>query len=136
MTWARNFSFWLRRQSGDLPDAAGRAEYLMIWLAEEAEKASSTVRAQPAAWTFFERICGEGNGRAASAEFELKYGFEDQQQGAGYVTVFANANLMVREVDPEDGRATINTVTAEGWLVFFHRDGYQVDQTHQVDEAR
>lgn len=129
MTWAQNFSFWLRGQfsDGSFPDESGRAEYLMIWLAEEAEKATATVRAQPAAWTFFERICREGNGRAASSEFETKYGFEDQQQGSGYVTVFANANLMVREVDPEDGRATINTVTAEGWLVFFHRNGYKLD---------
>lgn len=130
MTWAQSFSFWLRSQfqDGDYPDEAGRAEYLKIWLAQEAESAAGTVRAQPAAWTFFERICREGKGRAASSEFESKYGFEDQQQGSGYVTVFANANLMVREVDPEDGRATINMVTAEGWLVFFHRNGYRLDE--------
>lgn len=137
MTWAQNFSFWLRSQfpDGVFPDEKGRAEYLMIWLAEEAEKATGTVRAQPAAWTFFERICREGKGRAASSEFETKYGFEDQQQGSGYVTVFANANLMVREVDPEDGRATINTVTAEGWLVFFHRNGYRLDDLEpETDE--
>lgn len=129
MTWAQSFSFWLRDQfrDGNFPDAEGRAEYLMTWLAEEAKKATGTVRAQPAAWAFFERICREGKGRAASSEFETKYGFEDQQQGSGYVTVFANANLMVREVDPEDGRATINTVTAEGWLVFFDRNGCELD---------
>ena len=108
----------------------------MTWLAYEAEKASDTVRAQPAAWTFFDRICREGKGRAASSEFETKYGFEDQQQGSGYVTAFANANLIVREIDPEDGRATINTVTAEGWLVSFHRNNYQVGAAdHAADDG-
>lgn len=129
MTWAQNFSFWLRSQFPDnkFPDEESRTTYLEGWLADQAEKSFATMRAQPAAWTFFERICREGKGRAASSEFETKYGFEDQQQGSGYVTVFANSNLMVREVDPEDGRATINTVTAEGWLVFFHRNNYRLD---------
>jgi hypothetical protein len=138
MTWAQAFSLWLRSQfpAHDFPNEAGRTDYLMTWLAYEAEKASDTVRAQPAAWTFFDRICREGKGRAASSEFETKYGFEDQQQGSGYVTAFANANLIVREIDPEDGRATINTVTAEGWLVFFHRNNYQVGAAdHAADDG-
>ncbi|MFJ2355002.1 hypothetical protein [Frigoribacterium sp. NPDC087798] len=129
MTWAQNFTFWLRDQFPDnaFPNAEGRTELLMTWLAYEAEKASNTARAQPAAWAFFERICREGQGRAASSEFESKYGFDDQQQGSGYVTVFQKANLIEREIDPEDGRSTINTVTAEGWLVFYHRNGYRIE---------
>lgn len=125
MTWAQSFSLYLKSEypAGDYPNEQDRHDLLRDWIAEEAVKAAASVRAQPAAWAFFDRICDEGGGRAASSEFETKYGFEDQQQGSGYVTVFANSNLMVREVDPDDGRATINTVTAEGWLVFHHRKG-------------
>jgi len=41
------------------------------------------------------------------------------------VTALAAANLIVRETDPENASRSLTSVTPQGWLVYFHRNGYE-----------
>ena len=126
MNWAQSFSHWLLAQYPQLnfPESDDRDELLKIWLTEQAEVAVSTAgQIQPRVWQFLDDLCRRG-GRAGSSELEEKFGFEHQQQGTTAVTQLSSANLVVREADPEDGTRTINSVTADGWLVYFYRSGF------------
>ena len=107
-------------QRRDLPNQAGREEQLKEWLLDRGRSALDGAKAiQPRVWQFFEKICRTG-GRAGSSEFD-SFLFNNQQQFTSAVTSLVGANLMVREVDPDDGTRTINAVTSTGWLVFHAR---------------
>lgn len=126
MNWAQSFSHWILTEYPRLnfPSSEDRDELLEVWLAEKAADATSTVgQIQPRVWKFFDDLCAR-DGRAGSSELEQSFGFEHQQQGTTAVTQLASANLVVRESDPEDGTRTINTVTADGWVVRYFRSGF------------
>lgn len=128
MSWAQKFSHWLMTQhpEQDFPDEAQRMELLEAWLAEQAQRSLESAQAiQPRIWQFFDQLC-ENGGSVASSQLEDVYGFEHQQQGTNGITQLVNANLVVRESDPEDGTKTINAVTADGWMVFFSRSGFNI----------
>jgi hypothetical protein len=61
---------------------------------------------------------GRSGGRVGSADFD-QYGFGRQQQMMAAVTALVAANLMAREVHPEDGREPVNSNTSLGRLVYF-----------------
>ncbi|MWV76023.1 hypothetical protein [Rathayibacter rathayi] len=127
MTWAQQFSHWLHEEypSLNFPAPDDRDDFAQAWLGEQAELASKEARtAQPRQWTLFRDLCASG-GQAGSSEYE-KYGFQKQQQFVEAVRVFVAANLMAREVDPEDGSRTINSVTASGWLVYFFQNNLEL----------
>lgn len=105
----------------DLPGRVGREEELKEWLLGRGQSALDGARAiQPRVWQFFENMCRTG-GRAGSSEFD-SFLFNNQQQFTSAVTSLVSANLMVREVDPDDGTRTINAITSTGWLVFHARE--------------
>jgi len=126
MNWAQSFSHWILAQYPDLvfPSDADREDLLQAWLTEQAENSvRSAGQIQNRVWQFFDSLCEHG-GSTPSSALEGDYGFEHQQQGTNAVTQLANANLVVRETDPEDGTRTINNVTADGWLVYFYRSDF------------
>lgn len=128
MTWAQTFSQWLLAQypNLDFPSAEDRMKLLEAWLTEQAENTLATAgQIQNRVWVFFDQLC-ENGGAAPSSELKGTYGFEHQQQGTNAVTHLSNANLVEREVDPEDGTKTINTVTADGWMVYFARSKFKL----------
>lgn len=127
MTWAQQFSHWLDEEypDGDFPGPDDRDKLAEAWLGEQAESAYKEAKsAQPRQWTFFKELASRG-GRAGSSE-HLAYKFENQQQFVEAVRVLSGANLMVRETDPEDGTKTINSITANGWLVYFFQNDLQL----------
>ena len=138
LSTAQEFSLWLASEypaGQELPDDDARTALLEVWLAERAESAYEDARsAQPRHWQFFEEICRSG-GRAGSGEY-VGYGFGRQQQMVSAVTALSNANLMVREVDPDDGTRTVNAVTALGWLVHFYRSDFAMPPPRSSTEPR
>jgi len=125
---AQEFSQWLAGDyppGTEFPDDDGRTALLESWLAERAERASrDATSVQPRHWQFFTDLCKDG-GRTGSSEYE-RFGFGKQQQMTAAVTALVQANLMVREVDPDDGTRTVNSVTSLGWLVYFYRSGFKL----------
>lgn len=126
---AQEFSQWLAGQyppGTPLPDDAARDGLLEAWLAERATNAyKDATNVQQRQWQFFQDVC-ENGGRVGSSEFE-RFAFGFQQQMTAAVTALVAANLMVREVDPDDGNRTVNSVTSLGWLVHFYRSDFTTD---------
>ena len=124
---AQEFSQWLAGEfppGSDIPDEDTRVSLLRDWLTERASAAFRDANnVQPRHWQFFQDVCQVG-GRTGSADF-VQFGFGRQQQMVAAVTALVNANLMVREVDPDDATRTVNAVTSLGWLVFFYRTGHE-----------
>jgi hypothetical protein len=48
------------------------------------------------------------------------------------VSALVDANLVVREVDPDNGSRTVNAITALGWLVFFYRTNFEMPPPRAV----
>jgi hypothetical protein len=131
LAYAQQFSDWLYAtypaQGRELPDEQDRGELLEVWLTEQADGAHAQSRLQPRAWRFFEDLA-EAGGRCSASEWEL-YGFTTQQQMGTNVTSLVNANLVVREIDPENAARTHAIMTPQGWLVYFHRNRYNLPTT-------
>jgi hypothetical protein len=127
MAHAQQFSDWLYGEyiapGRELPPLDDRQPLLEAWLTEQAETAEGAARVQPRVWQFFDDLARDG-GRCRASEAET-YGFNTQQQMGSAVTALANANLLIRETDPENATKNIHTITPQGWLVFFHRNGYE-----------
>lgn len=129
LAWSQQFADWLYgeyvAEAKELPPAHETDSMFQIWLAEEADKAHADARAvQRRQWMFFDDLARRGGSERAS---EWKdYGFTTQQQFSGSVSALANANLVVREVDPDDATRSIATMTPQGWLVYFHRNRYSL----------
>ncbi len=128
---AQEFAQWLYTEyviaRTPLPGDEDRDEFLQVWLTDRAEKAFRDANAsgvQQRNWQFFEELCAKG-GRTGSADFET-FGFNFQQQMSSAVTQLVTANLLVREVDPDNGSRTVNAVTALGWLVYFYSANFDL----------
>lgn len=131
MERAQKFSFWISDRfvsaGENIPSESDRNQLVQKWLLEEAEVAFRDARGvQPRVWQFF-GLLAERGGRAGSREY-VDYGFNNQQQFTASITALSEVNLVTREIDPENGARTINSVTALGWLVYYHRRMLDVPQ--------
>lgn len=123
LAYAQEFSQYLDEECPEgspLPGVESREDLLRGWMKNRAANAAADARhVQPRHWQFFDDVC-ERAGRFASSQY-AEFNFNAQQQMTAAVSALASANLMVREVDPEDATRTVNSVTALGWLVYSHR---------------
>jgi hypothetical protein len=124
---AQQFADWMYADyianEKDLPPEEERQLLLEGWLTYQAEQAQEAAkRVQPRVWQFFDDLARAG-GRCRASDFE-QYGFNKQQQMGSAVTALAAVNLLIRETDPENATKNIHSITPQGWLVFFHRNGY------------
>ena len=129
LSYAQSFAEWLYGEvapsGAPAPDAEAAHGYLEAWMTELADNAHKDAKSvQKRVWQFFDALA-QGNGIARSADFE-QYGFGTQQQFGSSVTSLETANLVVREVDPDDGTRKLASITPQGWLVYFHRNRYQL----------
>lgn len=119
------FSRWFHDHYVDnldeqIPDTAERDTLVESWLMEKAELANENARSvRPRHWTFFQDLC-EAGGRAGTSEHQ-SFGFVNAPGLSTAVTDLVNAQLVVRELDPDNGQKSINSVTPTGWLVYFFR---------------
>lgn len=125
---AQQFSDWVYTEyiaaEKELPPEEGLRADLETWLTYQAEEAEATATGiQPRVWQFFDDLAADG-GRCRASDDD-KFNFTTQQQMGTAVTQLANVNLLIREVDPENATRGIHSITATGWLVYFHRNGYQ-----------
>ncbi|WP_432245629.1 hypothetical protein ACRB8A_03850 [Arthrobacter sp. G.S.26] len=139
LTRAGEFSRWFHDQYVDnldepVPDEAERDALVSTWLMDKAESAAESSRSvRRRSWTFFDALCEYG-GRAGSSEYE-RFGFAQPQGLSAAVTDLSDANLIVRELDPDNGQKTVNSITPAGWLVYFFRKNFpSTDDSEGLDE--
>ena len=133
LAYAQQFAHWLYEEyvatGGQPPPEAQIGEDLERWLAMMSDRAhAATGQIQRRVWIFFDQLAANG-GTCRSSQFN-EYGFSTQQQMSGSITNLEGANLVVREIDPENAARTLATITAEGWLVIFHRNRYAIPTQH------
>ena len=127
LAYAQQFSDWLYAEyiaeEKSLPALEDRQQLLESWLSYEADRAQASAKGiQPRVWQFFDQLAKDG-GRCRASDFET-FEFNTQQQMGSAVTALAGINLLVRETDPENATRNIHSITPQGWLVFFNRNGY------------
>jgi hypothetical protein len=126
---AQRFADWVYEEfivgNKSLPTEEELRQYLEAWLTEQAEGAEQAARSvSPRAWQFFEDLAAEG-GRCGAGEHE-RYGFNTQQQMGAATTQLVNANVVIRETDPDHSSRNIHSLTPVGWLVFFKRNNFDL----------
>jgi hypothetical protein len=129
MAWAQQFSDWVYAEyispNRELPAQEDLLALIEIWLAEAADRAHADARGvRRRVWLFFDQLA-EAGGTCRASEWEA-YGFTTQQQLGSSVTALADANLVVRETDPDNAARSLATITPQGWIVYFHRNRYQL----------
>jgi hypothetical protein len=129
LAYAQQFSEWFYVEYAladrDLPEPDELQSLIEVWLTERADEAFEDARSiQRRVWQFFDQLASEG-GSCRASEFET-YGFTTQQQFGSSVTALEGANLVVREVDPDDATRRLAVITPLGWLVYFNRNKYKL----------
>lgn len=127
LSTSQQFATWLHKEFViprlEMPSDADRDALLEAWLLERAERAYADARrVQPRNWRFFSDLCATG-GRANASEWTT-FAFTTQQQYGSAVTQLVDANLVVRETDPEDATKKVYVVTALGRLVYFFKSKF------------
>jgi len=128
LSTSQEFAQWVHQEyvvkGAAIPGSSELDQLLEAWLFERANSAyEDASRVQPRNWRFFSDLCDAG-GRANASEW-LSFDFTTQQQYGSAVTQLADANLVVRETDPEDATRKVYVVTALGRLVHFFRSRFQ-----------
>ena len=128
LAYAQMFADWLYgeylAEGKDLPPKEDRQGLLEAWLASQSDDAYAVAKVQRRVWQFFDDLA-QGGGRCGAGEWS-EYGFSTQQQMVRAVTDLVAGNLVVREVDPDNASRSLATITPVGWLVYFHRNRYEM----------
>lgn len=124
ISYAYNYSAFLESQIAIGDEAiteSSEGEHFFHWLAEEAERSfEDAASIQPWIWNVFDALCKNG-GSGPAADYEY-FGVTQQSNFSKASTQLANANLVTRERNPDDGSRSISKVTPVGWLVNWHRE--------------
>ncbi len=128
LAYAQMFADWLYgeylAEGQDLPPREDRQGLLEAWLTQQSDEAYAVAKVQRRVWQFFDALAGRG-GRCGAGEW-TDYNFGTQQQMVRAVTDLVSGNLVVREVDPDNASRSLATITPVGWLVYFHRNRYEL----------
>lgn len=129
MAYAQQFSDWLYGEyiarDNELPPMEEREPLLQVWLTEIADAAHTDARGvQRRVWQFFDKIA-ESGGTCRASEWE-EFNFTTQQQLSSSVSALESANLVIRETDPDNASRSLASITPQGWLVYFHRNRYNL----------
>lgn len=126
LAYAQNFSDWLYEafilEGEELPAEEQRVEAMRTWLASQADEAHAQAKLQPRVWKLFADLAKMG-GRGRSADFR-DFDFTTQQQMGAAISDLVEANLVVRETDPDKASRSIAAMTPQGWLVWHHLSRY------------
>lgn len=137
MAYAQQFAEWIYGEyvvaGKELPDEAGRRGLLEAWVAALSDAAFSDARAiQRRHWQFFDQLA-ENGGICRGSEWETY--FTRQPNFSTAVTALEQANLLVRGIDPDNASRSVATITPQGWLVYFHRNRYDLPAHEDVANA-
>ena len=108
----------------DLPNENDLQSLLEGWLAEIADDAHSDARGiTHRNWQFFDQLA-EAGGFCQMSDWRSY--FSQQQNMSIAITGFQEVNLIERGVDPENASRILANVTPLGWLVYHHRNRYDL----------
>jgi hypothetical protein len=125
LKYAEQFSFWMWRHYEAIPREE-RAELLLTWLAEVADKHVEDTRIGGAAWHVFDQLVARG-GSCSPSDHE-DFGYSSPMAMRPQIKALEETNLVASVLDEADRRRKTITVTPRGWLVDYARRGYTPPQ--------
>ncbi len=122
LKYSQDFSIWLEVEDEVDRPAEDYAQLLEVWLADEAERTSASIRLQPRQWQLFDDLAGAG-GTCAPGDYE-SFGFQSMQRMRSNFAELERADLVEAEVDEDDHRRRTVSITSKGWIVHYARNGF------------
>lgn len=125
LKYCEDFTFWQQQEDAfptNPEDKLGLLEAWMAVVSEEYLKATAGVGNR--GWEVFDGIVEMGGSASPSDYPEL--GFESTQAFRGQVKALEDARLVESSVDDTDKRRRSIEVTGRGWIVRYHRSGYEL----------
>lgn len=122
MSWSQTFSHWVVGEwpALDFPTGTSMRRILEQWLNDRAQEAyAQLVDVQPRTWSYFSDLCDSG-GRCDATEYRV-YRFGSKKNMVRAMDQLVDANLAVREVDPDNPDRVFHSITAMGYLLDFFR---------------
>ena len=123
LKFSADFALWLFEE-GHCESTDEFEQLFDIWLAEQSESYFSSAHVPPRAWRLFDDICTMG-GVISPSDYQL-FVFNSPQSMRGQITPLENHDLIYSEVDESDNRRRTISITAKGWMVTYHRQGYRL----------
>jgi PAS domain-containing protein len=125
LRYAQEFCLWLH-----LEDELGRPQgdflgLLQAWLAIESDRITEAIKLQPRAWKLFDDLAAAG-GTCTPSDYE-EYGFASPQHMRTNFAQLQKVELISAEVDEDDLRRRTVSLTSQGWIVHYSRNGYVSD---------
>ncbi len=121
---AEQFTRWYDKNARG-SDSKTRRQLLEVWLTEQADEYARDTSVTPRQWQLFDELAVFG-GRCSPSEYE-HFGFASNQAMRPHVKALEEANLVISAIDEDDQRRRTIEITANGWLVRYQRNGYQVE---------
>lgn len=125
LKYCEDFAIWMRLRDSQPTDPKEKFELLEIWMAELANTYSNaTSGVTERAWQLFDKIVTQG-GSISPSEF-ADFGFNSQQAMRPYIKALEDSQLVVSAVDESDQRRRTIFITSRGWIVQYHRSGFNL----------
>lgn len=124
MSWSQSFAHWLIDEYPELDfphSVTEMKEVLVDWLAGRARESYEQIKdVRPRSWSYFTDLCNAGGIGYVDEYRKFKFGRRDALNRS--MSELLDANLTVKEVDPEDPNREMHTVTAAGYLLDFYHN--------------
>ena len=125
LKYCEDFTFWQQREQVFPTDPEEKHGLLEPWMAYQSDAyLQATAGVGNRAWEVFDTIVNMGG--AASPSDYSALGFETSQAFRGQVKPLEDAQLVESSVDDSDKRRRSIEITGRGWIVRYHRSGYQL----------
>lgn len=122
LRYAQEFCIWLDDEEELGRPQSDFLELLQVWLADEADRITESIRLQPRTWKLFDDLAVSG-GTCAPGDFET-FGFASPQHMRTNFAQLERADLISAEVDEDDLRRRTVSLTSKGWIVHYSRSDY------------
>lgn len=132
LKYCEDFAVWMRLRDSQPTNSKEKFELLEIWMAELAGSYSNaTSGVTERAWQVFDGVVTHG-GSISPSEF-ADFGFNSQQAMRPYIKALEDSQLVVSAVDESDQRRRTIFITSRGWIVQYHRSGFNLASRKSSD---
>jgi hypothetical protein len=125
LKYCEDYALWVGLDVDPWPETVEDKRLLLeAWMADTAEKyLDATTGVGDRAWQVFDGIVARG-GSISPSDF-ADFGFDSPQAMRGRMRALEDGVLVESSVDETDKRRRLIEITSRGWIVNYHRSGYQ-----------
>jgi len=134
LKYCEDFAVWMKLRDSQPTKSSEKYSLLEIWMAELAKTYSNaTSGVKDRAWQVFDKIVRQG-GNVSPSEF-ADFGFSSQPAMRPYIKALEDSQLVVSAIDESDQRRRTIVITSRGWIVQYHRSGFDLASRKEVGDV-